>query len=156
VRSWADFEAAAPELAEAGRRLLGGADGLPIGFLATTGAAGRPHLSPVCPIFADRALYLSAGGRTPKVRDLRENGLFSLHAFLGPDDEEFQILGAVREVTAADERATVHEAIRFGGFERADPIFELRVERAVWVLWENVGQPDTRPVRRRWPASGEA
>ena len=32
------------------------------------------------------------------------------------------------------------------------PIFCLDIERALWVHWERVGQPDTRPVRRRWRA----
>jgi hypothetical protein len=152
LKGWDQFEAEAGELARAGRRLLGGADGLPIGFLATANARGRPHLAPVCPIFAQRALYLSASGGSPKVRDLRENGRFSLHAFLGADDEEFQLLGSGLEVTAPDERARVHEAIPFGGFDRAHPVFELRIARALWVAWQNVGQPDTRAVRRRWAA----
>ena len=38
--SWAEFEQAAPEQAAAGRRLLVGADGVAIGFLATA-VAGR-------------------------------------------------------------------------------------------------------------------
>lgn len=145
-----DFEAAAPDFAAAGRRLLGGADGLPIGFLASADAGSKPHLSPVCPIFAGRGLYLSAKGGSPKAGDLRANGRFSLHAFLGADDEEFQILGRAREVTEPREREQVHQAIRFGAFDRSDPVFELAVERALWVAWENVGQPDTRPIRRRW------
>lgn len=154
MASWTHFEAAAPDFGAAGRRLLGGADGLPIGFLATADATGRPHLSPVCPIFAGRSLYLSAKGGSPKAGDLRANGCFSLHAFLGADDEEFQILGCAREVTAPDERERVHEAIAFGGFDRGDPVFELPVERALWVAWENVGQPDTRPIRRGWVEPG--
>jgi hypothetical protein len=152
LKRWDELEAEAGELARAGRRLLGGADGLPIGFLATADARGRPHLAPVCPIFAERSLYLSASGGSPKVRDLRENGRFSLHAFLGDGDEEFQILGSAREVTAPEERERVHEAIPFGGFDRTHPVFELRIARALWVAWENFGQPDTRAVRRRWPA----
>lgn len=131
-----------------------GDDGVAIAFLATAGAAGRPHLSPVCPIFCGDDLYLSAGKRTPKQRDLRENGSFALHAFLAADDEEFQLAGTAGEVLEAAQRSAVHDAIRFPSFDAEDPIFRFDFERALWVYWEWVGEPDTRAVRKRWVASG--
>ena len=149
--SWAEFESASPELAAAGRRLLVGADGVAIGFLATTGSGGAPRLSPVCPIFGKDHLYLSAGSRTPKTSDLRARGAYVLHAFLGENDEEFQVAGSAVEVSGDDERRAVHDAIPFAAFDRADPLFRLGVERALRVYWERVGQPDTRAVRARWP-----
>jgi ribosomal protein S18 acetylase RimI-like enzyme len=150
VASWAELERDAPDFAHAGRRLLVGADGVAIGFLATVGARGGVHLAPVCPIFCGAQLYLSAGSRTPKARDLRAGGRYALHAFLGASDEEFQLAGEAHEVEAADERAAVHAAIPFAAFQPTDPLFRLSVERALWVSWERVGQPDTRAVRRRW------
>ncbi len=154
MKSWREFEGETPELATATRRLLGGSDGLPIGFLATASASGVPHLAPVCPIFCRDDLYLSAAGRSPKVRDLRENPRYVLHAFLGENDEEAQVAGATAEVDDETERAAVHEAIPFPAFNRDDPIFRLSIERALWVHWERVGQPDTKPVRRRWRVGG--
>ena len=150
--SWAEFERAAPDFAAAGRRLLVGSDGGAIGFLATVGRRGAPHMAPVCPIFCDDHLYLSAGIATPKVRDLRNDGAFALHAFLGQNDEEFQIAGSAAEVTDPAERGAVHDAIPFAAFNRADPIFRLVIERALWVYWERVGRPDTKAIRRRWPS----
>ncbi len=152
MASWAEFEASTSEFAEAGRRLLVGADGVAIAFLATVSAAGSPHLSPVCPIFCGGRLYLSVGARTPKRRGLGDRGAYVLHAFLGENDEEFQIAGRAREVKDDGERAAVHQAIPFPAFQAEDPIFELQVERCLWCWWENAGQPDTRPVRRRWAA----
>lgn len=152
MASWAELEADAPEFGTAGRRLLVGDDGVAIGFLATTAANGVPHLSPVCPIFCGPHVYVSAGARTPKVADLRATGGYALHAFLGANDEEFQLAGRAREVAEPSERAAVHAAIRFAAFQRDDPIFCLDTDRALWVYWERVGQPDTRPVRRRWRA----
>lgn len=149
--SFAAFAAAAPDLAAAARRLLVGADGVAIGFLATVGAAGRPHLGPVCPVFCGDDLFVVATAKTPKVSDLRSNGAFVLHAFLGANDEELQLAGTAEEVEDVAARAAVHEAIPFASFIRSDPIFRLRVERALQVFWERVGEPDTRPVRRRWP-----
>jgi hypothetical protein len=148
--SFAAFAAAVPDFAAAARRLFVGADGVAIGFLATVGAGGRPHLSPVCPVFCGDDLYVVAVAPSPKAADLRANGAFVLHAFLGANDEEFQIAGSAAEVTRAEERAAVHAAIRFASFDRADPIFRLVVERALWVYWERAGQPDTKAVRRRW------
>lgn len=151
--SWAEFEAAAPDFAAAARaRLHVGIDQVAIGFLATVGASGKPHLSPVCPIFCPPGLYLSAGAATPKVGDLRATGAFVLHAFLGANDEEVQVAGRAEEVLADDERRAVHRAIRFAAFQRDDPIFRLGIERALWTYWEHVARPDTRPVRKRWRA----
>jgi hypothetical protein len=150
--SWSAFESAAPDFGAAGRRLLVGADGVAIGFLASVSAAGRLHLAPVCPIFCGGDLYVSAGAHTPKASDLRETRSYVLHAFLGANDEEFQLAGRAGDVTEAAERAAVHAAIPFPAFSRSDPIFRLAIERALWVYWERAGQPDTVAVRRRWPA----
>lgn len=149
--SFAAFAEQAPELAAAARRLLVGEDGNAIGFLASAAPDGVPHLAPVCPIFCGAELCLSASARSPKARDLRENGRYVLHAFLGPDDEELQLRGVATEVTEPDERAAIHEAIPFAAFEVSDPLFRLWIGSALWVHWERVGQPDTRAVRRRWP-----
>lgn len=149
--SWAELEGRAPDFAEAARRLLVGSDGVAIGFLATVSADGRPHLAPVCPIFCGEHLHVSAGARTPKARDLRANGAWCLHAFLGRNDEELQLSGVAEDVTEDAERAAVHEAIPFAAFDRSDPIFRLGIDRVLWVYWERVGRPDTKPVRRRWP-----
>lgn len=151
MTTWSDFEQAAPEFGAAGRRLLIGSDGVAIGFLASVGPDGAPRLSPVCPIFCGADLYLSAGAHTPKAADLRSSGRYILHAFLGANDEEFQVAGRALEVDDPAEREAVHAAIPFAAFEVADPIFRLSIDRALWVYWERVGQPDTSPVRRRWP-----
>jgi hypothetical protein len=153
VPSWSQFERQASDFAEAGRRLLVGADGVAIAFLATTSAAGQPRQAPVCPIFSGDGLYLSAGAHTPKVGDLRANRRFALHAFLGANDEEFQLQGLAIEVDEQTERSAAHGAIPFPAFDRNDPIFRLEIQRAIWVYWERVGRPDTSAVRRRWVAS---
>jgi hypothetical protein len=152
MTGWKGFEEAAPELAAAAKRLMVGEDGVAIAFLATAGASGAPRLGPVCPIFQGGGLFLSAASGTPKVRDLRERGDYVLHAFLGENDEELQLAGRAREVLDPAERTAVHEAIPFGSFDRSHPIFRFDVARALWVYWERAGKPDTRAVRRRWPA----
>ena len=150
MTSWVEFERLAPDFGEGARRLLVGSDGVAIAFLATVTQASAPRLAPFCPIFCGDHVYLSAGARTPKVRDLRTKKVYAIHAFLGKNDEEFQFSGASSEVTDARERAAVHEAIPFAAFDKRDPIFRLIVERVLWVHWERVGQPDTRAVRKHW------
>ena len=151
MASWAEFQRLAPDFAGAARRLLIGSDGVAIAFLATVTQANAPRLAPVCPIFCGDHVYLSAGARTPKVRDLREKQVYAIHAFLGENDEEFQFSGTSSEVTDSRERAAVHEAIPFAAFSKRDPIFRLEIERALWVYWERAGRPDTRAIRKRWP-----
>jgi hypothetical protein len=97
-------------------------------------------------------VYLSIGAGTPKRRDLADRKSYVLHALLGKNDEEFQIAGEADEVRDPQERDAVLAAIRFGGFDPRHPIFRLDIERCLWCRWENVGQPDTRPIRRRWRA----
>jgi len=149
--SWAEFEKQAVDLAALGWRLLG-ADDVAIGFMATVAHDGSPRMAPVCPIFANGNAYLSAGSKTPKRDDLSRDGRYVLHAFLGKNDEEFQIAGRAIEVTDPQERAAVHRAIKFAVYNPDDPIFLLDIERCLWVFWENVGQPNTRPIRKRWKA----
>lgn len=149
---WAEFERSTPDLAASGRRLLVGADGSAIGFIATVSRDGYPRLAPVCPIFCDRDVYLSIGIATPKRFDLRNSGRYVLHAFLGDNDEEFQIAGRAVLVAGTEERDRVHASIRFS-FKKEDPVFRLEIDRCLWGYWENVGKPNTRAVRRRWKAA---
>jgi hypothetical protein len=150
--SWSDFSASAGDLGAAARRLLVGADGVAFAFFATADRSAQPHLSPVCPVFCGDHVYVVAPAHTPKVGDLRANPAFVLHAMPGANDEELQVAGSAREVSDPSERSAVHDAIPFPSFGRADPIFRLRIERALWVRWERPGQPDTHPVRTRWRA----
>lgn len=156
MRSWSEFESAAPEFAAAARSLFVGSDGVAIGFLATASLLGAPHLAPVCPIVSGTDLYLSAATGTPKVRDLRDNPAYALHSFLGASDEEFQLHGYATEVTSPTECKAVHEAIRFGSFDVNHPIFRLSIYRALWVYWEKPGQPDTKAIRKRWAYDSSA
>ena len=146
---WDEFARVAPDFAAAGMRLLIKDQGVAIGFLATVHRC--LHLAPVCPIFCTPGMYLCAGGTTPKRIDLERDGRYVLHAFLGENDEEFRISGRAALVTDEAERARVHAAIRFGAFNRADPLFRFDVDGAMWGYWENAGKPDTRPIRRVWP-----
>jgi hypothetical protein len=32
----------------------------------------------------------------------------------------------------------------------------MKIERALWMYWERVGQPDTKPIPRCWSSQGAA
>lgn len=149
--NWHALALAEPELAQAGRRLLG-TDAVAIRFLATAGRDSRPHLSPVCPIFAAGRVYVSVPPATPKCRDLAAAGQYVLHAFLGPDNEEFAFSGRGIRVDDPDERAAVHAAIRFGSFDHSHPLFRLVIGSCHWTVWKAAGTPTTRKHVRRWRA----
>ena len=149
--SWAEFVASDMAFAEAGARLLFGAEGAAVAYLATADAEGTPHVGPVCPVFSRGRLYLVAAGGTPKVQDLRTGGAFALHAPLGERDEEFQLGGRAREVVDQSERAAVQADIPFPSWNPADPIFELRVGRALHVVWEGHGEAAMQRLSKRWP-----
>ena len=54
--SWADFEAAVPEMAAAARALLY-AHGIGLAYVATIRPGGGPRLHPFCPILAVGGLW---------------------------------------------------------------------------------------------------
>ena len=145
---WSDFCLAAPEVAAVGSRLLHHPHRGEVAILATVDRHGSPRVAPVCPIFAPLGMYMLAGAATPKVRHLRRDPRYALHALVGADDLEFQVTGRARRVDAAAERARVLSAVPFESFDPADPIFELLINSALAVQWPSPGTP--RKVR--WTA----
>ena len=152
--SWKAFETSQMALASAGKNRLIGTDGVAIGFLGTVSPSGESNIAPVCPVFSGDHLYIIASAKTPKARDLSLNGFYSLHAFLGDNDEEFQVTGRATLVTEQAEIEQVQSDIPFASFDKRDPIFRLRVGRVLRVYWENVGQANTKAVRQAWQSSG--
>jgi hypothetical protein len=89
LANWAEFEAAAPELARKGKALLY-QYGAPLGYLATVRADGGPRVHPFCPIVAEGGLWLYILRHSPKGTDLRRDPRFALHGFSPTDvDDEF-------------------------------------------------------------------
>jgi hypothetical protein len=147
--SWGEFERGAPEHAAAGRRLIYATGDVGLGYLATAGPDGRPHVAPICPILFRDGLFACVSRRSPKCRNLERTARYALHAPLGESDEEFVLSGDAVQITAADELRDVHGAIRFQ-FDPTDPLFRLRIGSCHWAHWENAGKPGTRCIRRSW------
>ena len=148
MATWAEFEAAEPEIAALGRSML-----VPfkIAYLATVRRDGAPRVHPVSPFVIAGRLFVATPPASPKARDQMRDGRYVIHALPGEDDAEFRIRGRCRLVT---DRAS-KELVREQGphFVKGDDcIFEYDIEEAATAHWVNVGQPGTYPVRRRWPA----
>ena len=133
-----------PELAAFGEgRLL-----LPPAYLATVRKDGAPRVHPVTPIVSASALFLFMEPTSPKARDLRERGWYSLHNGV-PDTNgsggEFWIIGKGFPVTETGLRATATEA---ASYEPAEDyiLLELRVTSARCNGYGDV----PLPMNRRW------
>ncbi len=139
--SWSTFEAAAPDLAVEGRRLMyrGGASGKV--FLATVRPDEPPRIHPITVDIVDGRLYafILSG---PKRRDLEMDGRYAMHAHLDLDKpDEFSIRGRAWIVEDPARRRTV--AARWA-FEPDDGygLFEFDVTTAIL---------GSRPDADAWP-----
>lgn len=145
--TWGEFAAAAPDLADKGRRLLyrtGGGEAL----LATVRGDGPPRIHPIAVAVVGEGLYCFILP-SPKLRDLREDGRFALHAY--PDAErphEFQLRGHVRPVDGAT-RATLAPDWSF--MVGSAPAFEFLLEDAV--LGERDSRDEWPPRYTSWSAT---
>ena len=145
MATWAELEVEAPDLAEAGRCLLG-----EVAFLATVSIHGRPRVHPFCPAIAGGKLWAFVMEQSPKRRDLDANGYFAIHALPGPEDEEFYLAGRATRVLDSDARERVLEAMPYDDADDQHLLYEFDLDRALWTTWENFQKPGMRPVHRVW------
>jgi hypothetical protein len=151
---WRAFEAAAPDLAAAGRSLLY-QYGIGLGYLATVRRDGAPRVHPFCPIIASGSLWALVGP-SPKQRDLLRDGRYAVHAFPARDrDDEFLVTGRARRVDDAVAEAAVRAAYAAsgGGSDHSELLFELLIASALLATYKARGEPDNWPPRyTRWRA----
>jgi hypothetical protein len=152
VASWSEFERTSGEMASLGRALLARHQ---VAYLATVRPDGGPRVHHVCPAIVAGELYLSIGPRSPKLRDLRGDGRYMLHFMCGAEDTEFNVRGAVREMTDPEEQTRVRTSAAQEGlrFTEDEILFQLAIDRADSTRWENFGTPEIRPNRARWIAA---
>jgi hypothetical protein len=146
MATWAKFAAAAPAIAALGLKQF---EKFHIAYLATVRKDGAPRVHPISPIIAAGRLFVATPKTSPKRRDLARDGRYVIHALPGKDDAEFLIRGRAQRVTSDDTRASVSDAAGHTIHDH-DWLFEYDIQEAMMAYWENVGQPDTRPVREFW------
>jgi hypothetical protein len=143
---WAAFAEAEPELAAFGAGRLG----TPPAYLATLRSDGTPRVHPVTPVLTADGLYVFMEPTSPKGRDLRESGRYSMHNGV-PDTDgtggEFSVRGVAVPVDEAATRATAVEAASYSPADRY-VLFELLVDEARCNGYGDVPLPE----HRRWSA----
>ena len=154
MKTWPDFAARQPDLAEAGQALLYQV-GVGLGFLATTRPDGAPRLHPMCPLLHETGLFAFIIP-SPKQRDLRRDGRYALHSFPCEDNEDaFFCAGEARLVDDAGLRSDLSAVFVAERMQLAvpapaeeDALFEFLVGSCL--LTRTTGHGDTNPVHRVW------
>jgi hypothetical protein len=138
--TWAEFEAASPEMAARGRELLyRGGDGE--AMLVTVRGAAPPRLHPVNAGIVDGHLYTFVQSKSAKRTDLEEDGRYALHTHYDPQaPHEFMVRGRARGVDDEATRAAVAATWFFNAKDY--PLYELLIESAL------LGH---RPTANDWP-----
>jgi hypothetical protein len=146
---WSSFEAAAPQLAAGGTRLLH-ARGDGEALLATVRAAELPRIHPVTVGIVSGRLYTFVIVGSAKLADLEQDGRYALHAHLDPAaPSEFSVRGRATIVRDDAVRAAVAATWPFTADE-GYALFELGVEAAL--LGTRRSAEDWPPRYRRWSA----
>ena len=148
--TWAEFAAADPKLAEAGRSLLFQFD-VGLAFLATVRKDGAPRLHPVCPVLSNDRLYVLITPDSPKKRDLVRDGRYALQTFPQPKpgSDEFCVTGRAHLVEDSATRTSIFRDAKHMA-HGLEVLFELKIERVLHTRWENVLAPDMRPIQHKW------
>ena len=137
--SWAELEAAAPDLAAAGRALLYRA-GHGQALLATVRQEGLPRIHPITVGIVGGRLYAFIL-RSAKRLDLEIDARYALHTHLDPlAPSEFALRGraqpiddqTVRSTVAADWSFTVDETYRLFEFSIASALLGIRDSPDEW------------------------
>jgi hypothetical protein len=152
MASWADLEAAAPELAETGRRLIH-ARGDGEALLVTVRGGDPPRVHPVNVDVVDGRLYVFLG-RSPKRTDLEADGRYALHAHVDPaQPTEFSVRGRAEPVVDAATREAVAGVWPFEPDEVYE-LFELQIESALVGERDSPDEWPPRYVSWRTPGAG--
>jgi hypothetical protein len=146
---WEAFASADPALADVVRARLR-RDDLDEGLLATVRGDALPRINPVYLGFADGRLVTVALDGSAKLRDLREDGRYAVHAHQDPSaPHEVLVRGRAAELQGA-----VRDAVTgVWSFDvgPADGVFELRLEQVT--IGERADADAWPPVYRSWRAS---
>ena len=115
MASWAEFEAAAPELAERVRSLL---DAHVHKTLATIRRDGAPRISGTETRFEDGELWIGSMWQARKAQDLQRDPRFALHS--GSDDPsgwsgDAKLAGVVEEITDPERVREINGEAAAGG-----------------------------------------
>ncbi|MEO8625856.1 MAG: pyridoxamine 5'-phosphate oxidase family protein [Candidatus Limnocylindrales bacterium] len=145
--TWAEFEAAAPEMASRGGELIyRNGDGE--GMLVTVGRDSPPRVHPVNVGIVEGHLYTFVQTKSGKAHDLATDGRYAMHTHYDPKaPHEFQVRGRAQRVV--DE--AIRSAVAANWFFNAKdyPLYELLIEHAL--LGHRPTANDWPPQYTSWP-----
>ena len=133
MTSWNDFEARAPEMAAAGKKLLY-QFGAGLAFLATVRKDGAPRLHPICPTVVDGGLYALILPSSPKCTDLKRDGRYALHTFPPVDvDDEFLVMGRAQFIDDESQASRVRDDQKARGMTSTndEALFRFDLDRVM-------------------------
>jgi hypothetical protein len=149
--TWAEFAAAAPDIAAEGRRLIY-ARGDGEALLATVRGDDLPRIHPINVAIVDGRLYAFVIARSPKRLDLEADGRFALHTHQDPiAPSEVSLRGRARLVHDETERSRIAQGWAFE-VDESYALFELSIENAV--LGARASADDWPPRYTSWRAAG--
>lgn len=123
---WAEFETAAPELAQLGRTIFKRDQ---VALIGTIRRDGSPRISPAEPDITNGRLYLGMIWQSYKALDLLRDPRCTIHGLIHNrfgDGGEFKLHGRAIEITDLAERALYREAIfQRIGWQPDEPQFHL-------------------------------
>ena len=155
MKSWNEFSAEQPELAEHGKKMLFRIrEHVGLVFIATLRKDGAPRLHPISLIFSDGHAYVIIPRASPKCADLIRDGRYALQASPPPDNkdsEEFYFAGCAAQI---QDPILQQALIDDTGItvEENEILFELFLERAMYTKVVNRGAPDEYPIHQKWRA----
>ncbi|HVB91599.1 MAG TPA: hypothetical protein VND70_05810 [Acidimicrobiales bacterium] len=158
MASWGVLSAERPDLTEGGRQLLY-QHHVGLAFLATIRPDGAPRLHPFCPLIMGDGIY-GFIIPSPKQRDLRRDGRYSVHSFPTDSNEDaFSISGHVEVVHEASLRRSlgeqfVSERSEIGVPFPADQDLLVAFDIASCLLTRTTGFGDWKPHHEVWRETG--
>jgi hypothetical protein len=129
MATWAQFEAAAPEVAAEGRRLMHRGDAGEM-LLATVRDDAPPRIHPINVAIVDGRLFAFIL-RSAKRTDLERDGRYALHSHQDPAaPSEFAVRGRASLVESGDVRSAAAAAWSFE-VDESYSLFEFSIETAL-------------------------
>ncbi len=151
--TWAEFAAAAPEIAAEGRRLIY-ARGDGEALLATVRGDEPPRIHPINVAIVGDGLYAFVITSSPKRRDLGSDGRYALHTHQDPAaPSEVMVRGRANEVVDPAERSRVAAGWAFD-VDETYTLFEFSIETAL--LGARPTADDWPPRYTAWPGRPSA
>ncbi len=149
MTTWAEFEAADPDLARLGAERF---DRFGLVLVGTVSRGGYPRISPVEPFIVQGQLYLGMMWQSRKALDLLRNPRVVVHSVVtnrDGTDGEFKLRGSAVPVEDPDKRE-VYAAVLFAkiGWRPDGPyhLFAVSIGSAAFITFEG-----DQMSMRRWP-----